>query len=72
MTTQVDLVGIPEVAERLGVSRRTVITWRYLHKRRPPRPPWEPFPQPRQIVSGRPVWDWAEVEQWAKTTGRLQ
>jgi len=72
MTNQPDLVGIPEIAERLRVARRTVITWRYTHKRHPPKPPWEPFPEPRQFISARPVWDWPEIEQWAKTTGRLQ
>lgn len=65
-----DLVGIPEVAKRLRVSRRTVTSWRYRHKRNP-HPPWQPFPEPRQIVSGRPVWDWATVHAWAKATGRL-
>jgi hypothetical protein len=71
MNDQVDLVGVPEIAERLGVPRRSVITWRYTHRRRPPKPPWQPFPEPRLVVSGRPVWDWAEVERWAKMTGRL-
>ena len=70
MTNQQNLVGIPEIASRLGVSRRTVSTWRYRHKN-PPGPPRAPFPDELMLVSGRPVWDWAKVEQWAKTTGRL-
>jgi predicted DNA-binding transcriptional regulator AlpA len=68
---QQDLVGIPEIASRLGVSRRTVATWRYRHQN-PPSPPRAPFPPEFMVVSGRPVWDWAEVEQWAKTTGRIR
>lgn len=70
MTTSLDLVDIPEVAERLGVARRTVSAWRYRHQRHP-RPPWRPFPQPMMTVSSRPVWRWADVEAWGKATGRL-
>jgi hypothetical protein len=70
MGDRLDLVGIPEIAARLGVPRRTVITWRYRHKN-PPAPPWQPFPAQFMIVSGRPVWRWEDVEAWAKETGRL-
>ncbi len=71
MSDQQDLVGIPEIAERLSKSRRTVIAWRYRAKN-PPPPPWEPFPTELMLVSGRPIWDWTDVEAWAKRTGRLQ
>ncbi len=71
MSAQLDLVGVPEIAERLGVSRRTVITWNY-RRRLPLRPPWQPFPEPLKTISGRPAWDWADVETWARLTGRLR
>jgi hypothetical protein len=70
VTTELHLADIPEIAKRLGVVRRTVSAWRYRHQRHP-RPPWRPFPQPTMTVSGRPVWRWADVEAWAKATGRL-
>ncbi len=66
-----DLVGIAEIAARLGVSRRTVASWRYRHKR-PPKPPWQPFPEPFGHPGGHPVWQWADVDAWAKATGRLK
>lgn len=53
VTTDSDLAGIAEIAERLGVARRTVSAWRYRHQRHP-RPPWQPFPAPMMAVSGRP------------------
>jgi predicted DNA-binding transcriptional regulator AlpA len=65
-----DLVGIPEIAERLGVARRTVVAWRYRHRRRPVKPPWRPFPEPLSLT-GRPVWRWADIEEWAQATGRV-
>lgn len=65
-----DLVGIPEIAERLGVARRTVVAWRYRHHRRPIKPPWLPFPEPFSI-GGRPIWRWSDIEEWARATGRL-
>jgi len=55
-------VGAAEVAERLGVKPQTVYTWR--QRRLMPEPHW--------IVSGQPAWDWAEIEAWARQTGRLR
>lgn len=54
-------VGIPEIAERLGVKRATVDTWRVR----------ELLPEPRWVVGGRPCWDWPDVEAWAERTGRI-
>ena len=65
-----ELVGIPEIAERLGVARATVSQWRW-RRRRTLRPPWRPFPEPIKTAARSPVFDWGEVEQWAKTTGRI-
>jgi predicted DNA-binding transcriptional regulator AlpA len=66
----VDLVGIAEIAQRLGVSYATVVAWRYRHRRQP-RPPWQPFPSPIKTFGRSPVFNWAEVQAWAKATGRL-
>jgi hypothetical protein len=55
-------VGIVEIADRLGVDRNTVDQWR--HRGLLPEPSW--------TVGGRPAWPWDVVEEWAKTTGRLQ
>jgi hypothetical protein len=55
-------VGAAEVAERLGVKPQTVHTWRQRRL----------MPEPRWTVSGQPAWDWAEIEAWARRTGRLR
>jgi predicted DNA-binding transcriptional regulator AlpA len=54
-------VGAAEIAKRLGVRAQTVHTWRQ-RKLMPP---------PRWTVSGQPAWDWSEIEDWARETGRL-
>ena len=51
-----DLVGVPEMAKMLGVSRPTV--WRYLRR--------EDFPDPDAQVSGKRLWKRATVERWGK------
>ena len=55
-------VGAAEIAKRLGVKPQTVHTWRQR----------KILPTPRWTVSGQPAWDWEEIEQWAKRTGRLR
>ena len=55
-------VGAAEIAARLRVRPQTVHTWR--HRRL--------MPEPRWIVSGQPAWDWADIEAWARRTGRLR
>lgn len=54
-------VGIPEIAQRLGVKRETVDTWRFRQL----------LPEPRWTVGGRPAWNWPDVERWARERGRL-
>ena len=56
-----DEVGLAEIAERLGVQRRTVDRWRGRGV----------LPDPTWIVGGRPAWDWPIIEAWARRTGRL-
>jgi len=58
-----DLVGSREIAARLGLSRpESVHVWRQRY---------EDFPQPITRLGVGFVWDWADVEAWAKATGRL-
>jgi predicted DNA-binding transcriptional regulator AlpA len=57
-----DPVGAVEIAERLGVSRRTVDQWRQRDTG---------FPEPRWRVGGRPAWNFDDVERWAKASGRV-
>ena len=54
-------VGPAEIAERLGVAVATVYVWRHDGLLPPPR--W-------QIFRG-PVWNWRDIEAWAKSVGRL-
>jgi predicted DNA-binding transcriptional regulator AlpA len=54
-------MGIPEIAEKLGVKRPTVDQWR--QRGVMPKPTW--------TVGGRPLWRWADVKTWAQDTGRL-
>ena len=50
-----DPVGAVEIAERLGVKRRTVDQWRQRDLG---------FPEPRWTVGGRPAWQWDDVQAW--------
>jgi predicted DNA-binding transcriptional regulator AlpA len=57
-----DLVGAAEVAERLGLAHpQTVHTLR----RRDPS-----FPEPVAALKRALVWNWPDVESWARSTGR--
>ena len=56
-----DIVGEQEIARRLGVQVRTVHQWRARHL----------LPEPLQVISGTPIWEWPAVETWAQETGRL-
>jgi len=53
-----DLVGVPEIAEMLHVSRPNVL--RYVTR--------DDFPGPDAQVRGKRVWKRATVERWAKRT----
>lgn len=56
-----DLVGLSDIAKRLGVQYRTAVMWR----RR------KLLPEPLKVVARTAVWDWYEIERWAIETGRL-
>jgi hypothetical protein len=59
-----NLVGAAEIAERLGVKRPQVVhDWR----RRYPD-----FPQPVANLRQALIWNWPDVERWARKTGRLR
>lgn len=54
-------VGTLDIADRLGVKKETVAMWRYRGL----------MPEPQWSVSKQPAWNWPDIEQWAKETGRL-
>lgn len=55
-----DLVGVSDIAERLGVTPAAVSNW---HKRH------DTFPQPAMIIGKRPAWIWADVVRWNEDRG---
>lgn len=57
-----ELVGAAEIAERLGVGTSVVHDWRRRHA---------DFPEPTIRLRMGLIWAWAEVERWAKGSGRL-
>lgn len=57
---QADPVGVKDIAARLGVRDQTVATWKVRGL----------LPEPRWTVSGMSVWQWSDIEKWAKKTGR--
>lgn len=59
---EVDPVGQLDISRRLGVLRGTVVKWLQ-------RGVFDV--KPRWIVSDAPVWNWPDVEKWARETGRL-
>ena len=57
------LVGASEIAERLGARHASLVhDWiaRY-----------DDFPQPVARLRAGLVWDWRDVQAWARATGRL-
>jgi predicted DNA-binding transcriptional regulator AlpA len=56
------LVGAHEIAERLGLSQaQSVHTIRKRHT---------DFPVPVATLKVALIWDWREIEKWARNTGR--
>lgn len=56
-----DIVGVVEIAERLGVRQQTVAVWKSRGL----------LPEPKWVVSRNPAWDWRDIERWARNTGRM-
>jgi len=56
------LVGAAEIAQRLGLAQRTVHDWRRRHA---------DFPAPVAELTAALVWNWPDVERWARKTGRI-
>ena len=56
-----DPVGLSDIADRLGVARQTAKSWN--HRGLLPEPKWR--------ASGGPLWNWPDIERWARKTGRL-
>jgi predicted DNA-binding transcriptional regulator AlpA len=54
-------MGVAEVAELLGVSRQRVTQLAKV----------DGFPAPTSRLASGPVWESADVERWARETGRL-
>lgn len=52
----VDLVGVPDIASMLGVSRQRV--GQLIDA-------YPDFPEPSAVVGGRRLWTRAQVERWA-------
>lgn len=57
-----DLVGLKEIAERLGVARKTAGMWRVRGL----------LPPPGWTIGGYPVWLWDTIVAWAVRTGRYE
>jgi predicted site-specific integrase-resolvase len=52
----VELVGLTQIAERLGVARATVDSWRRRGQ----------LPEPHQMVGIHPLWDWERLNSWLR------
>jgi len=55
---KVDIVGIAEIADRLGVKRQTVDMWRSTGQ----------LPASDYSVSNRPAWNWMTIKRWREAT----
>lgn len=56
------VVGLAEIADRLGVTRSTLDQWKWRGL----------LPKPRWTIGGRPAWRWADIERWAKQEGKIK
>ncbi len=58
------LVGAAEIAHRLDLAHvQTVHTWRRRYK---------DFPEPVAVLKQAMIWDWTDIERWARSSGRLR
>lgn len=56
-----DIVGLKEIAVRMGVKQQTAAAWRHRGL----------LPAPEGTVSGAPAWQWQTIEEWGVRTGRV-
>lgn len=56
-----DVVGVKEIAERLGVEPQVVRLWK--HRGLLPEPDWS--------VGGRPAWLWSRFDGWQLPGSRV-
>jgi hypothetical protein len=67
-----EVVGVLEIAERLGVARSAVSMW--ILRGWPKGDAAEPAKPPKVVgtVSGQAAYRWSDVLRWARATGRLK
>lgn len=65
LRTDPDLVGVSDIAERVGRSRQNVQQW-VNGERRQGR---LPFPEPEGVAGRSPVWRWGDVNAWLAQFG---
>lgn len=73
MATKLDLVGIEDIAKRIGCARATVSSWQRLGWPTGERGAAKvKAPKLLATISGRiAVYNWPDVERWARATDRL-
>ncbi len=67
--TGAEVVGVLEIAQRLGVSRAVVSRW--VDRHWPMTGHDEVTPHVLGTVSGQLAFRWSDVERWARWSGRL-
>ena len=68
-----DLVSIQEIARRLGLSPLTITQYRWGTNKTTETGPGSHnvgFPPEDLNLEGNPIWEWVQVAQWARETGR--
>lgn len=60
-----DLVDVPEIAERLGVTRESARLWATGARR-------SGFPSHYAVVGSTRLWFWADVQEWASRNGLVE
>ena len=60
-----NMIGVGELARRLGLKRETIVTIRKRDRR-----PNRQSPLPAPLLEEPLLYWWPDVQRWAKTTGR--
>ena len=59
-----DIVGANEIAKRLNCTFPSIVhSWQARHK---------DFPKPLTVITAGKLWDWKEIEAWARKTKRIR